>query len=247
MHAIPAWSLILLGGAVLAGAITIPLAIRTRRRRTASGEGGAGGGGLVTAAIAVGWIVIVATAVSTILAAIAIGLGAWPVPILTAPYWPELPVPQDRIGGVSFVTGGGYTEASALITDLAPAARIWTVVTAVIQGGAIVVVALVVVRLCRSLRAGRGLAGAGRMFWLLAVLALLGGFAWQIAHQLGGVAAAEQVAPYGLGTALGTHWPTPAGLLTIDVWPVLPFLAFGALAAAFRHAERLQRDTEGLV
>ena len=27
----------------------------------------------------------------------------------------------------------------------------------------------------------------------------------------------------------------------------LPFLAFGALAAAFRYAERLQRDTEGLV
>ena len=88
---------------------------------------------------------------------------------------------------------------------------------------------------------------AAREFALLSITALAAGFGWQISYQIAGLLAAFDAAPLGLGDALGVSWPVASNRLTLDPWPVLPFLGLGAIAAAFRYAERLQRDTEGLV
>ena len=41
--------------------------------------------------------------------------------------------------------------------------------------------------------------------------------------------------------------PQPRLALTIEFWPIFTGMALAAVAAAFRHGERLQRDTAGLV
>ena len=241
----PSWLWILVA-VVLTVAIVGAVLLSTRLwRREPVPADAPGGGRIVGAAIVVGWLFVAGTVFLGAYESIGIISGGWPVPLLTEPYWPETPIPQENIGGVSFVTGGGYTIATASITDLSAEARVWDVIAAVIRTTGFVVAAVVVIRLCRGLRAGRGLMGSGRAFGALSVTALVGGFAWQIAYQLGGMAAARQVALYGVPEF--ADWPQPAHTLMIDFWPVLPFLAFGAFAAALRHAERLQRDTEGLV
>ncbi len=246
------WEFVIIAVAVIA-LVVIPLIIRRQRRRPRPGKELRAGGRIVGAAIVIGWIVVVWAGATTLYQAAGIAFASSPVLVLTQPYWPEIPPNHFFSGdGTSTVTSGGYTEANAVIPDLSVAARIWDVLAVVVQGAAIIMAALVVIRLCRNLRAGRGLAGAARSFGVLSVLSLVGGFVWDVAHQLGGAAAAQQVAPYGLGDVLGPDgtkwdWPTPAHLLMIDLWPIAPFLAFGALAAAFRYAERLQKDTEGLI
>ena len=253
---LPAWFLIALGAIVVA-AVAIPIGVMAwRRKHPVPLTDKRIGGRMVGAAIVVGWIVVVWVTGSTLLQAVAIGTGEWPVPVLTAPYWPQIP-PNQFIGigdasygpGDTIITSGGYTEANAVIPDLTAAARVWDIIAVAIQGAAIVVAAVIVIRLCRNLRAGRGLNGAGAMFGTLSVVALLGGFAWQIARQVGGSLAAHQIDLGGFDSFpdSGVAWPVAAGNINIDFWPILPFLAFGALAAAFRYAERLQKDSEGLV
>ena len=66
-------------------------------------------------------------------ASIGIISGGWPVPVLTQPFWPTLPQP-DNIGGVNLVTGGGYTEANVTISDLPADVRAWNVVAVVLAG-----------------------------------------------------------------------------------------------------------------
>jgi len=247
----------LAGIAIIVAAIAVPLAIRRRGlqpvpRLDAGGAvvaGPAWPGRMVTAAIVVGWIFAIATALSAAISAAAVFTGTQPVPIRTDPYWPRLPMPEDHIGGISFVRSGGYTEATTVVTDLSLAAKVWDALAILIGGAAFVIAAIVVVRLCQRLRDGRGVLGASRSFTTLAIVSLVAGLLWQIADQLGGYLAAEQVAPRGLGSVdLWSDWPVASGtLFIVNGWPILPFLAFGALAAAFRYAERLQRDTEGLV
>ena len=229
-------------------AIVVGLVVGTARlrMRRAGRVSEPGAGRLVGAAIVVGWIFAIGTTLFTVYASIGIISGGWPVPVLTQPFWPTPPHPED-IGGVHLVTGGGYTEAHVSISDLPVDVRVWNVVAVVLAGAGLVVAAVVVIRLCRSLRAGRGLSGAAREFGILSITALVCGFGWDIANQIAGILAAQLVAPSGLGESLGISWPVPASTLYIQFWPVLPFLAFGALAAAFRYAEQLQRDTEGLV
>jgi len=249
--------LILLGLATVALVVSPILVARQRRRHPQPAEDARRfGGRMVGAAIVVGWIVVVWVGGSTVYQAIGIGVGSWPVPAFTAPYWPQIPS-NNFIGvgdvtygpGDTIITSGGYTEANVVIPDLSPAARVWDIIAVAIQGAAVITAAVIVIRICGNLRAGRGLNGAGTMFGTLSVVALIGGFAWQIARQVGGSLAAHQIDLGGFGSFpdSAVAWPTAAGNVNIDFWPILPFLAFGALAAAFRYAERLQRDTEGLV
>ncbi len=251
------WWVVALAILVVA-AIAVSLVIAGRRMRRGSvrrqprfSDQARPDGRIVSAAIVVGWIVVVWVAGTTIYQAIGIAFGGWPVVVLTEPFWPRIPPSHLFYGdGASLVTNGGYTEANAVIPDLSVAARIWDIIAVVIQGAAIVVVGLVVIRLCRNLRGGLGLRGAGRMFGTLSIAALVGGFGWEIARQIGGTLAAHQVDLGGSGNYPDQGdftWPIAAGSVNVDFWPVLPFLAFGALAAAFRYAERLQKDTEGLV
>lgn len=230
---------------------TIVLIVRAvRAERTARSEAGsraASGSRVVTWAIAVGWVYAVGVGIGSVIASIGIATGEWPVPLDARPYWPQLP-PDLQIGGVAEVAGGGFTHAEVVIIDADPGIRAWAIVGTLLIAGAQVIAALVIARLCQGLRRGEGLAGAGRRFALLAATTIVCGFGWQLAFGLAGMAAARAVLPFGLDDAVpGLHWPEPATTLMIDLWPLFPALGLAALAAAFRYAERLQRDTEGLV
>jgi len=94
-----------------------------------------------------------------------------------------------------------------------------------------------------------------RAISLTAAALIAGGLLWQVLFGVGEFMAARQVLEAG-----GWSWPADLGLedpsvllpqprlgLTIEFWPIFTGMALAAVAAAFRHGERLQRETAGLV
>jgi hypothetical protein len=156
-----------------------------------------------------------------------------PVPIWIGDAAADLPIgpdgaliPVDFDGGVALVSDmPGITLASVALADIVPALA------------AIGVIACVML-LCRNLLAGRAFAAANTRLVTAASILIAAGWAGGLLFTT--MANNGAVAVLSEGTYEGVA-------VTIDWLPLLAATGVGAVAAAFRTGERLQRDTDGLV
>jgi hypothetical protein len=126
-----------------------------------------------------------------------------------------------------------------------------------LQGVTMALIAGTIAVLCSRLLAGSPFRPVlSRSTTIAAVAIAAGGLAWQVCFELAGTRASAQVLTVTgwraeesvmADPATDIGWPDPSFGFTLDFWPILLGLALAALAAAFRHGERLQRDVEGLV
>ncbi|CAL4858658.1 hypothetical protein [Microbacterium sp. MM2322] len=124
--------------------------------------------------------------------------------------------------------------------DLGAGGRAWMIAAVLIATMATIIVAAALMRVAMAVRSGRVFAGgATRALTLIAGTITAAVFTWPIVDGMG-----RQHAMQSLGIPFET-------LSMLDLLPLLPPLlaaiAAALLAGAFAHAERLQRDTEGLV
>lgn len=180
------------------------------------------------------------------------------VSVPTYPFWPTLPdgVAVDFEGDAS-IAGGGFTKAELSLAGLSLGARAMLAAGGLIQGLVHLAVTVSVYLLARRLLQGdpfrpvlsRTVNGA-------AVALAVGGVLWQVFLGIGESMAAREaleIVGWTYDESLGID--DPASLLPrptifsvfVDFWPILTGIALAAVAAAFRYAERLQRDTVGLV
>lgn len=161
------------------------------------------------------------------------------------------------------VVGGGFRVLEASVTGLGLDARLWLAAGHALDGITFIVIALVIALLCHRMLGGspfRPLMVKGIMTAATAIAA--GGIAWQLCYGIAGTLASQQlfavtgwsadfpseeVADYLFTTVPGSGLPEATSYMAIDFWPLMVGLALAALAVVFRHGERLQRDTEGLV
>ena len=185
-----------------------------------------------------------------------------PVHMPVAAFWPEAyPTADVQHNGAVVVGGAGFTGADVVVDGLDVPARIWLALGHLALGATSVVVGIAVFLLCSRLLKNepfRAVLSAPARLAGTAVIA--GGLIWQFCFGLAGSLASSQVLnSYGygfdtveVGKALEIDMPViglpqSATFINIDFWPIGAGLALFAIAAAFRHSERLQRDTEGLV
>lgn len=179
-----------------------------------------------------------------------------------AAFWPEAYPTADVQGPEATVVGGaGFSFADVEVQGLDVAARLWLSAGHLALGISTVAIALTVNTLCNQLlkrEPFRVVLSAPVNATALAVM--VGGLAWQFCFGMAGSLASNQVLgsggwgfePESVAAALDIDMPV-IGIpdsttnITIDFWPIAVGLALFALATAFRHSERLQRETEGLV
>jgi hypothetical protein len=173
-------------------------------------------------------------------------------------FWPELrPTVEILDGPTASVLYGGFQRAEVAVSGLDLPARLLLAGGHLLQGVTMTIIAVAVAVLCTRLLAGSPFRPVlSRSVMVAAVAVAAGGILWQLCFQLAGVLASAQVLTVTAWTAdeavmadPGTDigWPEPSFGFTLEFWPLMLGLALAALAAAFRHGERLQRDTEGLV
>ena len=207
----------------------------------------------------------VVTAVIGLIALVTIA-AAGPI-TMTMPVQGFLPMIAPELREVSgpdatIIGGSGFTEGNFTIEGLDPAARLWLAAGTLVNTADIVTILLLIARLARQAseeapfaRSTSALLARGG-----AVLAI-GGLIWQICFAVAGLLASNQalfVSGYAVddeavlirNELLGldpSGLPSPGGDVTIDLWPIGIGLVLIVLAVLMRHAERLQRDTAGLV
>ena len=179
------------------------------------------------------------------------------VALPTETFWPVLPEGVEMFpGGDARFVGGGFTEALASVTGLGLATRALLAAGTLVQGLTQLAVTAAVHLLATRLLSGEPFQPAmSRAISLTAAALIAGGLLWQVLFGVGEFMAARQVLEAG-----GWAWtedlgledpsvllPQPRLALTIEFWPIFTGMALAAVAAAFRHGERLQRDTAGLV
>lgn len=179
------------------------------------------------------------------------------VALPTQEFWPVLPegVEWTPTSGASLV-GGGFLQAEASVEGLGMNVRTLLAAGVLVQGLTQLAVTAAVYLLATRLLAGEPFQPAmSHAISLTAAALIAGGLLWQVLFGVGEFIAARQVLEAG-----GWAWtedlgledpsvllPQPRLALTIEFWPILTGMALAAVAAAFRHGERLQRDTAGLV
>lgn len=209
--------------------------------------------GWVGAALATVYAVAAVYAVATALWAPAVG-----ITIPVQGFWPALPEGTTYAGTTATREQGGFTTAEVTLRGLSMGVRVaWAISQALwclIPGTVAALVAVMAFRVRRSAPFASMLA---RFTLTTAVVVALGGLAAQIAGDLAGIGAAEQLlrwtsADYPDIAAfpdadLSTWLPRPGSTVAFPFWPIAAGLGLAALAALFRHGDRLQRETEGLV
>jgi len=179
------------------------------------------------------------------------------VTLPTQEFWPVLPdgVEWTPASGAALV-GGGFLQAEASVEGLGMNVRTMLAAGVLVQGLTQLAVTAAVYLLATRLLAGEPFQPAmSHAISLTAAALIAGGLLWQVLFGVGEFIAARQVLEAG-----GWAWtedlgledpsvllPQPRLALTIEFWPIFTGLALAAVAAAFRHGERLQRDTVGLV
>jgi hypothetical protein len=171
-------------------------------------------------------------------------------------FWPDLrPTVEILDGPTATVAGGGFEQAEVAVAGLDLTARLLLAGGHALQGITMALIAGAIALLCTRLLAGSPFRPVvSRVMMIAASAVAAGGIAWQICFELAGLLASSQVLTVNAWTASEavtaegvTGLPEPAMGFEIEFWPLFLALALAALAAAFRHGERLQRDVEGLV
>ena len=179
------------------------------------------------------------------------------VTLPTQEFWPVLPdgVEWTPASGATLV-GGGFLQAEASVEGLGMNVRTLLAAGVLVQGLTQLAVTAAVHLLATRLLSGEPFQPAmSRAISLTSAALIAGGLLWQVLFGVGEFMAARQVLEAG-----GWAWtedlgledpsvllPQPRLALTIEFWPIFTGMALAAVAAAFRHGERLQRDTAGLV
>lgn len=249
----------LIVAALLLIAIVAVIVVALRARR-------GGGSGAVPRLVRIGALIgAVVTGLIGLVAVVTVVSGG-PV-TMTVPVQGFLPMLSPGISDVdgpsATITGGpGFTEGDFAIEGLDPAARAWLVAGTLVHTAVIVTILLLIARLAGQAQDETPFARStstllGRGGALLAI----GGIVWQICFAIAGLLASHQalfVQGFAIDDAgvldrnerLGLEpsgLPSPGGEITIDFWPVGVGLVLVVLAVLLRQAERLQRDTAGLV
>lgn len=206
-------------------------------------------------ALVYGAVVLVATAVAVVgqLASDVVE-----VVLPTAPFWPWVPSEVEILPaeGAASIVGGGFTEALVSLEGLSMNARVLLALGSLAQGLTQLAVTAAVYVLAKRLLEGEPFQPVlSRTVMVAAVAMVIGGLLWQVCFSLGESMAAREaltIEGWSYPDALGLEDPTlllpqPTLGLTIEFWPIFTGMALAAVAAAFRHGERLQRDTSGLV
>lgn len=177
------------------------------------------------------------------------------VPVST--YWPQAPSGVEiQSGPTAAVEGGGFSEASLLLSGLSTAARLaWGIGTATGWLVSAALAALIALS-CFQLLAGRAFtAVVSRTAAVTAAVVLVGGLGSQILCGIGGSMASAEALTVTAARADGAGdgsdpmaWhPVPTFAVQLDFWPIGAALALAALAALLRYGSRLQQETELLV
>ncbi|HEV7951681.1 MAG TPA: hypothetical protein VGP24_18110 [Glaciihabitans sp.] len=155
------------------------------------------------------------------------------------------------------ILSGGFTQAEVSISGLDMAARLWIAGGFLVQGVTFILIGIAIASLCSRVISGAPFhAAMTRTVRVTAIAIAAGGMAWQVLSAVGSTMAAQQtlasvtwtfpgdVSPVDGSRYLGP--PIPAGLSTIELWPVWVGIALFVLAAAFQYGDKLQRETERL-
>jgi hypothetical protein len=179
-------------------------------------------------------------------------------------------VPGVRIPGLSVdkpaavITSGGADRATITFTGLRWLSRILLASESLVQVTVTIVVALVVLRLARNVRAGKPFEGLARSLIQCAIVLFVGALLWSLVGGIGSfVAGREALEIHSWGAVdrtLGAQlypqspedlsylgWPEPTMSISLPFWPLGIASVLALLGAAFRTGERLQADTEGLI
>lgn len=181
------------------------------------------------------------------------------VTLPVVPFWPALPSGAEISGTTATVVSGGFDQATVHVTGLDMPARLWMAAGTALQGALFITIGVVVSMMCnRILRSDpfqpaliKGLNMTG---WVV----LIAGLGSQACMAVAGGLASEQVLRYHSSTLdhssvdvadlshiIGV--PGESHAWSVDLWPIWAGLALWTLAVAFRHGQRLQRETAGLV
>jgi hypothetical protein len=212
---------------------------------------------------------LITIAAATLSAAIGLGRS-----LLTNTTTFEVPltvhVPDVRIPGLMIVkpsaviVSGGADRATITVTGLSWLSRILLASGSLVQVAVTIVIAVVVLRLARNVRAGKPFDGLSRSLIQCGVVLFVGALLWSVVGGIGSYAAGrEALEIHGWGADEGTlaaqllgdsttdlsyfGWPAPTLFITLPFWPLGIASALALLGAAFRTGERLQKDTEGLI
>lgn len=253
MLSLPWW---IAAAIVLPGTVALVIVASRASRRSGNGEAVVG----MTMWIARIWVVVcIAGAVIAGLAPLITKQVEVTFPVQT--FWPALPEGASIGGTSATLTGGGFTQATALVAGLGWPARACLAASQLLWWLVPGAIAALIAIACRRLLGGKPFAPAvARTALLTAVVVALGGVAAQVLGDIASSMAAHEVlgwtsgaydppsgAPVDPGFDLGDYVPRPGLMIEFPFWPIAAGLAFAALAAIFRHGGRLQRDAEGLV
>jgi energy-coupling factor transporter transmembrane protein EcfT len=258
MALISRWAII----ALILVVIIVAVVVFVARRRNPEGAGRPLvllTGRLIGAAYAC--FTIVATAVGVISTLTADQVD---VAIPVREYWPgAFPWVTVEQGPTAEVVGGGFVTADVAITGLGMDARAFLAAGHAIQGATFIVIAITIALLCQRLLTGTAFTPAlTRAVTVTGMSVAIGGMLWQVAFGIGSSIASAQaltvtgwMSEHPLGNdpletefdPYATGLPEPTVFAQIDLWPLLLGLALAAVGLAFRRAERLQRDAQGLV
>jgi len=225
-----------------------------------------------------GWIYAAVTAFATVFGIVGTFiLEAVEIRMPVAEFWPKLyPTVELDPAPAAQVVSGGFTWAEVSVTGLGYDARTLLALGHLAQGATGVVIALAIALLCRRILAGDPFRSRVSTITTIAgASVLIGGLAWQLFYLFAGTLAARatlSVTGWSYDNSVLTDayvgedmgqlgWPQPPESWFLDFWPVWIGLALLAVAAAFRHAEKLtthaeqlavhaeelERDTEGLI
>lgn len=245
----------------------VVLGIAYRRRRRGPSDQIPRRGGVAGTVVVIATVSALVTGVTTVVAAVTTAT-AEQVSV-TVPVRPFILERLPQIVGLDGPTaeiayGPGFTEGTFGIEGLDGATRAWLVVGGLVNGAVLVLILLAVASIAQRARMSTPFAKPiSPVLWWAGIALAFGSVVWQICFITAGNLAAEQLfrvdgvtavglderelarlAEQGLGDA---GWPVPDVAGTVELWPLGVGLALIALAAVFRSAERLQRDTEGLV
>lgn len=179
-------------------------------------------------------------------------------------YWPGVfPWVTIEQGPSAEIVGGGFHTADVVIAGLGMDARVFLAAGHAIQGATFIVIAVTIALLCQRLLAGSAFSPAlTRAVTVTGATVAIGGILGQVCFAVGASIASAQaltttawMSEHPLGSdpletdydPFATGLPEPSVMAQVDFWPLLLGLALAAVGLAFRRAERLQRDTEGLV
>jgi len=225
-----------------------------------------------------GWIYAAVTAFATVFGIVnTFVLEAVEIRMPVAEFWPKLyPTVELDPAPAAQVVAGGFTWAEVSVAGLGYDARTLLALGDLAQGATGVVIALAIALLCRRILAGDPFRPrVSKIATIAGASVLIGGLAWQLFYLIAGTIASRAVLSVTgwsydnsvltdayVGEDMGQlGWPQPANSWFLDFWPIWIGLALLAVAAAFRHAERLtmhaaqleqhaaqlERDTNGLV